>query len=592
MKPRSNPILLKTAISVAAFLLSLPAGAQEPAPDWIAASNKYTNQLVAVDMKHNPEHGSDEGLSRFDTEVSQPTLADEDQERRETEAVLSTLKGAVEQQNQKEVAQDLQIVIRKVELQFREQDFDRAHKVDFLNASETVFSGLRVLLDEQTPAERRPAAVVRIRKYAGLEPGYKALTEILKQRVMEQMAKPGVVYPARTEIETELSRNSNYLEGIATLLEKYKLTGWQEPYGKLKAQLVEYDAWTRANVLPKARTDFRLPPEEYALNLEDYGIDIPPAQLAAMAHQAFSDLQAEMKPIAAQIAKERHLPSSDYRDVIRELKKQQLVGDAILPFYQERLRQIEKIIVEKQIVSLPDRPAKIRIATAAETAQQPAPHMTAPPFLHNTGEKGEFVLPLNIPAGPGQPAAEKYDDFTFDAAAWTLTAHEARPGHELQFDSMLEHGVSLARYLYAFNSTNVEGWGLYSEYLIRPHMPLDGQLVSLDYRLMRAARAFLDPELQAGKIQPAEAFRVLEEDVVQSHAFAEEEVERYTYRAPGQANSYFYGYTKLIALRKETEEAMGPKFNQKKFHDFILAQGLLPPDLMRKAVLEEFVTKQ
>ena len=155
-------------------------------------------------------------------------------------------------------------------------------------------------------------------------------------------------------------------------------------------------------MLPKARTDFRLPPEEYALNLEDYGIDIPPAQLAAMAHQAFNDLQAEMKPIAEQIAKQRHLPSSDYRDVIRELKKKQLVGDAILPFYQDRLKQIEKIIVDKQMVTLPDRPARIRIATAAETAQQPAPHMVPPPFLHNTGQKGEFVLPLNIPAGPGQ----------------------------------------------------------------------------------------------------------------------------------------------------------------------------------------------
>jgi uncharacterized protein (DUF885 family) len=80
--------------------------------------------------------------------------------------------------------------------------------------------------------------------------------------------------------------------------------------------------------------------------------------------------------------------------------------------------------------------------------------------------------------------------------------------------------------------------------------------------------------------------------VVQSHAFAEEEVERYTYRAPGQANSYFYGFTKLIALRKETEAALGAKFNQKKFHDFILGQGLLPPDLMRQAVLEDFVPAQ
>jgi uncharacterized protein (DUF885 family) len=311
-----------------------------------------------------------------------------------------------------------------------------------------------------------------------------------------------------------------------------------------------------------------------------------------MAHQAFTEIQGEMQSIALKIAQQRNLPSSDYRDVIRELKKQQLVGDAILPFYEGRLKQIEKIIVEQQLVSLPERPAKIRIATAAETAQQPAPHMEPPPFLHNTGEKGVFVLPLNIPAGPGQTTSEKYDDFTFDAAAWTLTAHEARPGHELQFDSMLEHGVSLARVRYAFNSTNVEGWGLYSEYLIKPYMPLEGQLVSLDYRLLRAARAFLDPELQAGKITPADAYRVLEQDVVASHAFAQEEVERYTYRAPGQANSYFYGYTKLIELREDTEKALGPKFNQKRFHDFILAQGLLPPDLIRKAIMDDFIPAQ
>ena len=575
-----------------ASCLSFPRPLPAANPGWIATSNSYTNQLVAIVMEHHPEVGSNEGFSEYDTKIAQPTLADEDQERHETEGVLAKLKEAVNQPHQPEVAQDLQIMIRKVELQFREQDFERAHDVPFYNASGAVYRGLRILLDEQTPNERRAAAVQRIRKYAGLEPGYKPLSEILRQRVMEQMAKPGVVYPARTELETELSRNSNYVDGIAALLTKYKVEGWQEPYEKLKGQLAEYDTWVKANVLPKSRTDFRLQPAEYALNLEDYGIDIPPARLAEMAHQMFNELQAEMKPIAEKIAAERHLPSSDYRDVIRELKKKQLVGEAILPFYEDRLKQIEKIIVDKQLVTLPDRPARIRIATAAETAQQPAPHMSPPPFMHNTGQKGEFILPLNLPAAPGQAASEKYDDFTFDAAAWTLTAHEARPGHELQFDSMLEHGVSLARVRYAFNSANVEGWGLYSEYLVRPYMPLEGQLVSLDYRLLRAARAFLDPELQSGKIQPQDAYRVLEQDVVQSHAFAQEEVERYTYRAPGQANSYFYGYTKLIALRKDVEAALGPKFDQKKYHDFLLAQGLLPPDLMRKAVMENFVKTQ
>ncbi|HEX9199866.1 MAG TPA: DUF885 family protein, partial [Acidobacteriaceae bacterium] len=105
-------------------------------------------------------------------------------------------------------------------------------------------------------------------------------------------------------------------------------------------------------------------------------------------------------------------------------------------------------------------------------------------------------------------------------------------------------------------------------------------------------RAFLDPELQSGKLNQADAYSVLENDVVLSHAFAKEEVERFTFRSPGQANSYFYGYTKLLQLRKDTEAALGPKFDQKKFHDFLLAQGLLPPDLMRKAVMERFVPGQ
>ena len=34
-----------------------------------------------------------------------------------------------------------------------------------------------MLLDEQ-PAARRPAAVTRLRRYAGLDPAYKPLTEI------------------------------------------------------------------------------------------------------------------------------------------------------------------------------------------------------------------------------------------------------------------------------------------------------------------------------------------------------------------------------------------------------------------------------
>ena len=559
--------------------------------DWVAKSNNYTKILIDIDVKYSPELGSEQGIAFYDTSIAVPTLANEAAKRKEKENAVAQLRNAKSKEGNIAIKQDLDILIRQTELDFRSEDFNLNKEVPFLNAAGTVFGGLQVLLDDQTPPERRRAAVMRLRKYAGLENGYEQITAIYKDRITKQMSKPGMIYPSKQAMEVELSRDASMVNGIAELFKKYNITGWDTAYTAIKKQLEDYDTWIKANLLPKARTDFRLPPEEYKLALEGYGIDIPPAKVAAMAHAMFTDIQNQMKVIAAQVAEKYKLPSADYRDVIKFLKKDQLVGDSIMVVYKRHLADIEGIIRKQGLVTLPARPAIIRLASEAETAQQPAPHMVAPPFLHNTGQRGVFVLPLNMPAAAGEKE-DKYDDFTFDAASWTIIAHEARPGHELQFDKMVEEGVSQARALYAFNSTNVEGWGLYSEYITLPFMPLEGQLISLDYRLLRAARAFLDPELQAGTITQQQALDLLMKDVVQSHAFAKQEVERYTLRRPGQANSYFYGFTKMIALRKDTENALGNKFSPLRFHDFILSQGILPPALIREAVMSEFVQKE
>ena len=583
--------------SVAGALAMSPtrssASSTETAADsdksWIAKSNDYANLLIEIEKKHSPESASADGLKQYDELISVQTHEDDVAENNEQRQALEKLKAGLAKEQDKYVKQDLEIMIHNTELALRRHDYSEAHLVPYDNPSAGVFFGLRTLLDDQVTADRRPAALVRLRKYAGLEPGYTPLTDELKKLTGLQTAKANMVYPSKSSVESGLSRNSLYVDGIASLFKQYNLQGWEEPYAKLKAQLTAYDDWVRATILPKARADFRQPPELYALSLEGFGIDIPPAELAQMAHKAFAEYQGEMQTIAAQIAKQRGWPDGDYRAVIKRLKQDQLVGDSILPFYKDRLKVIEGIIVKQNLVSLPDRPARIRIGTPAESAQQPAPHMVPPPLLNNTGQQGEFVLPLNMPAGAGSAKEEKVDDYTFDAGSWTLIAHEARPGHELQFDSMLEHGVSIARSRYAFNSTNVEGWGLYAEYITKPYMPLEGQLISLQFRLLRAVRAFSDPELQAGKVQPADVMKTLTADACFSVPFANQEVERYTFRMPGQANSYFYGYTKLLQLRKDTEAALGPKFDQKKFHDFILGQGLLPPDLMRRAVMEDFI---
>lgn len=565
---------------------SITVLAQSP-PAWVARSNQNSQLLVAIMARYAPEAAASEGVPGLDEQISMLPPEQSERFRRDIAVARIELQKRLAAEKDALVRQDLEILIAEADRNIRSSEADERNLLPYTDVAGTIFFGMQSLLDDQITAARRPAAVVRLRKYTGLESGYEPLTTQAELRFREKLNTPGLVGPAKAEVEKNLENTNAYVTGIGLLLEKYKLSGYQDAFAKLKEQLASYDDFVRAEVLPKARSDFRLPPELYTIALANYGIDYTPDELTRLAHQMFTELQNQMQTIAAKIAKERNLPSSDYRDVIGALKKDQIPGDQVLPYYQKRLGEIEAIIRREHLVTLPDRPAIIRLATAAETAQQPAPHMVPPPLINNHGERGQFVLPLETTGQGG--VTLKYDDFNFAAASWTLTSHEARPGHELQFDVMVERGVSLARALFAFNSTNVEGWGLYSEWMMLPFMPDDAKLVSLDYRLLRAARAFLDPELQQGKVTPEQAMQVLEKDVVCSLAFATEEVERFTFRMPGQAPSYFDGYTRMIEIRLVAEKALGPKFDAQRFHDFILSQGLLPPNLLRKAVMEDFV---
>ena len=91
---------------------------------------------------------------------------------------------------------------------------------------------------------------------------------------------------------------------------------------------------------------------------------------------------------------------------------------------------------------------------------------------------------------------------------------------------------------------------------------------------------------------PAQAKGFLMNEVGLSEPFAQSEVDRYAYRLPGQATSYYYGYVKLRALRLLAETELGDRFNLKAFDDFVIAQGILPPELMKQAVLQDFIPTQ
>ena len=571
-------------------LAALPLSAFADDTNWVEKSNQNAQVVLDILAKFNPEAAGGIGVDGLDEEVID--LREEVYERamKATRAVIAELQERRKSETDTRVRQDLDILISAAEDNIRTSELNRNLSLPYFNIGRTVFGGIRALIDPQVSRDRYPAAISRIEKYAGIAEGSTPVTELAKARTRERFDVEGLIGPYKGEVEQDLERSEQFINGVEQLMAGTDLQGWEDSYAELAGQLRDYNEWVRAEILPRARTDYRLPAALYEDALRNWGVDATPQELIEAATKGYLDIRNEMEALAPLVAKKMGYDTTDYREVIARLKEDGPIdGDKLVDHYHAVLRDIEEIIVREDLVSLPDRDAGIRIATEAETAAQPAPHLEVPRMIGNTGEYPSFIIPKLEQYEDG--SWQQTDD-TYEAGAWTLTAHEARPGHEMQFSSIIESGVSITRALFAFNSANVEGWGLYAEAIVRPYLPIEGQLISLQYRLMRAGRMFLDPMLNLGLITPEEAKQLILNDMAIGEDWAQNEVERYTYRIPGQATAYYYGYSKMQALRMQTELKLRDKFDQRAFHDFVLAQGLLPPEVLKDAVMNQFVPSQ
>ena len=555
---------------------------------WIEESNRNAEVLLEGLARYQPETAANLGVQGYDEAVMDLKPGVVQRQDRDLQTAIETLEQRRSKATDKRVQQDLDILIDAARDQRQTLALTEKYLLPFFDLTQSIFGGFQNILDARVAKDRHAAALVRLRRYVGAEKGYEPIAKLARDRYEEAAQNTALLGPWNKEAQQYLDNQARYLDGIEALLKQSGLRGWQKDLRTLRKQLDEYAAWVRSSVLPRARTTSQLPAEIYADNLKSFGVEMQPEELMERAQASYMQTREELQSLSRQVAAQRKWSFNDYREVLRELKKERIDQSNLMPFYRNRLSELEDIVRKERIVTLPERDAVIRLATEAESAASPAPHIDPPRLVGNTGEPAEFVLPL---ANPNAAPGTVMDDFIFDAISWTLTAHEARPGHELQFAAMLERGVSTARVVFAFNSANIEGWALYAEAVMKKHLPLEGQIGSLQARLMREARAFLDPMLNLGMIQPDAAKRFLMEEVVLSEPMAQQEVDRYTFRAPGQATAYFYGYTKLNALRTQVELAMGPRFDQQSYHDFIVNQGLLPFEVLEKVVREEYVTK-
>ena len=135
----------------------------------------------------------------------------------------------------------------------------------------------------------------------------------------------------------------------------------------------------------------------------------------------------------------------------------------------------------------------------------------------------------------------------------------------------------------------VEGWGMYSEQMMREQGFDDGpafRTAMYTDAVWRACRIILDVRMHRGELTPDEATDFLVEHTSFETANARAEVRRYTY-TPGYQLSYLLGKVLILGLREEEQRRRGAAFSLGAFHDTLLRNGSLPITFHRRLLRGE-----
>ncbi|MDB5366987.1 MAG: hypothetical protein JWM77_2914 [Rhodospirillales bacterium] len=209
------------------------------------------------------------------------------------------------------------------------------------------------------------------------------------------------------------------------------------------------------------------------------------------------------------------------------------------------------------------------------------------PFREKNAPDAHYLLPAQDGSRPGifyfnlrdMQARPKWDNEN-------TVYHEAVPGHHFQLAIAAER-PDLPKFRRFYNpGAYTEGWALYCEELTK-EMGLYPDSTSdfgrLGAEIWRAARLVVDTGMHAKGWTRKQATAWFAKTVPISPNTAASEIDRYL-ADPGQATSYKVGMIEIQRLRAKATEALGTKFNLKRFHDLVLTNGALPLPVLQSEI--------
>ena len=207
-------------------------------------------------------------------------------------------------------------------------------------------------------------------------------------------------------------------------------------------------------------------------------------------------------------------------------------------------------------------------------AIKPVPDEVAPFYTGGRGGPGIYLVnTYNLPARP-----------LYSIPA--LTLHESAPGHAFQMPLAAENTSLPAFRRDSYISAYGEGWALYCEALGEEMGMYDTPydvVGMLSYQMWRAARLVVDTGIHTKGWSREQAQKYLHDNTAMADHEITTEVDRYI-AWPGQALSYYIGQLAIQEARAKAEQALGPRFNIRNFHDAVLELGSVPLPVMAARV--------
>jgi uncharacterized protein (DUF885 family) len=281
---------------------------------------------------------------------------------------------------------------------------------------------------------------------------------------------------------------------------------------------------------------------------------------------------------AARVAAAKEIdPAVDEATVIDRIKSDHpATFEEALEGYRDAMLRAREHLIEHDIVTVPET-ERIAVLPTPDYLRNVVPfaaYFEPPKF--DRDPSGIYIVTPSVGDDPNAMREHNYSSIS------NTSIHEAYPGHHLQLSVSTAH-PSLTRIL-TDAPEFVEGWGMYSEQMMREQGFDDAPNFRLNMytdAIWRACRIILDIRMHRGEVPVDEAIRFMVEQTSFEEPNARAEVHRYTY-TPTYQLSYLLGKVLLLQLRTDEQRRLGKAFSLKAFHDALLRNGSLPISFHRR----------